>query len=142
MPLSEAGLVAIIVALLGSGVWQAVESFIKSRREEPITRRDTEIAATERTQAMTLALLDQVQEQYESERTARIALAAEVKEIRARNEAEIREIREQSAYDSQQIRKLRVALDALLAWGARIHLNWEQLRKQATPPALPDVELD
>lgn len=131
MPLSETGVVAVIVALLGSGAWNAIGAWLKARREEPITRRDAELANTERTQAMTLALLEQVQEQYASERAARIALAAEVKEIRERHEAE-----------SRQITRLRAGLDALLAWGERLHANWDYLRQQSTPPPLPKIDLD
>lgn len=133
--MSEAGIVAIIIGVLGilggGGFW----TYRQSRREAPVRQRDADLAVAEKSQQMAMVIAVAAQENSDrlrvevgAEREARQQLTGRVESLETR-------IREQDRTISHLRRALQFFTEA---WDDLTH-RWDYHRAQDHPPDRPVI---
>lgn len=131
--MSETGIVAIIIGVLGilggGGFW----TYRQSRREAPVRQRDADLAVAEKSQQMAMVIAvaaqensDRLRVDMEAEREARQQLTGRVESLETR-------IREQD----RTISHLRRALQLFTEAWDDLTARWEHHRAQDHPPDRP-----
>ncbi|WP_315913569.1 hypothetical protein [Arthrobacter sp. lap29] len=131
--MSEAGIVAIIIGVLGilggGGFW----TYRQSRSDAPVRQRDADLAVAEKSQQMAMIIAvaaqensDRLRADMDIEREARQQLTGRVESLETR-------IREQDRTISHLRRALQIFTEAWDDLSAR----WEHHRAQDHPPDRP-----
>lgn len=129
--MTPAAWATIIAALLGGGLISALLDWRRSRRQEPIEKRDAHVAAADTLQQMAMKA---------AENAAARATAAmtEAQEARAEGRADRARI---AALERAQ-EGMRELLRRWEAFGVDLHARWPYHRAQVQPPPLPHVVPD
>ena len=123
--MSEAGLVAILVALITT-VGGALMSLIKPRKTEPITQKDAVMATATPAEQLSVAMIEAMQRELAVERAARQRVEAKVEDLTRAHEE-----------DAEHISTLRYALQVCITWAEDLRTRWATVRLQETPPPMP-----
>lgn len=157
--MTEAGIVAIVVALIGAvgaAAKTILDSVLSRSRAEPIRQDDVVTAAAHESSRLALALAKSLETELERNRKDLQAERAAREQDNARHRAElateraarestdekVQRLQEQRAQDTQRIASLRRALDALVAAWRDLHERWDELRALPTPPPMPTFDSD
>lgn len=122
-------IVGVLGVVGGTGFW----GYWQSRKEQPVKKRDADLAAAEKSQQMALANAEDLREDlvrlrsdWDAEREARIVLSGRVDQLSEH-------VREQD----YTIRRLR---EGWRIWGEAwdfLTLNWSSIRLLDSPPQRP-----
>ncbi|MDO4920107.1 hypothetical protein, partial [Kocuria sp.] len=114
--MSEDSIVAIVVALLaGGGLWPFLSALLP-KKDPPIQKSDAETVAAHTSQQMTLALLNEVQEELRQTRSN----ADKEFKARLRLERQVQELQVDREEDRRELGLLRQAVEVLVGWGRDI----------------------
>lgn len=142
--MSEAAMVTIIVALLGSGIWGAAAQWRASRREAPVKQKDADLAAAQASQQITMALVEALREEVDrlgqSFKAERETRCQEVQAERDARERDIHRIQREREADRRELGSVRVALAQWTDWWQQLAENWEELRGSPSPPDPPEID--
>lgn len=128
--MSEAGLVAILVALI-TAVGSVSVGLVKPRKAEPITQKDAVMATATPAEQLSVAMIEAMQRELEVERAARKRVEVTVEKLqRAREE------------DAEHISTLRYALEVCITWAEDLRARWATVRLEETPPPMPKTTRD
>lgn len=134
METSVALILGVLGVLGGGGVW----TYLQSRKEAPIKKRDADIAAADQSVQMALSVATAARDanadlrnDLNTEREARQTLAGRVEGL----ETHVRE-------QDRTIRGLREALRVLSDWADDVVANWHIIRLEDAPPKKPSVTID
>lgn len=119
----------ILTIVSGAGFWQ----YLTHRKDEPVRRRDADIAAAHVSQQMALAVAEANRQTAESNRQDNSDLRKDLDRVRQ----DLAEESRRSDRLEQRLNWQAHVNQILRAWIEDIVLRWEELRHKATPPAQP-----
>ena len=126
--MSEASIVAIVCALLTSGVLGGILTLRKDKREAPVKQKDADIAAAHTAQQMALAVAADL-------RADLTRAQDDIDEVRAQVEA----ARKESAMARADAAAARHENGVLWVWIRDIRDRWALVRVSEVPPPEPRI---
>lgn len=134
METSVALILGVLGVLGGGGVW----TYLQSRKDAPVKKRDADIAAADQSVQMALSVASDLREdvgrlrsELGTERSERIQLSGRVEELSA-----------QLAASNRITEKVRNAFHELSAWADDVIAKWHIIRLEDAPPKKPGVTID
>lgn len=126
--MSEASIVAIVCALLTSGVLGGILTLRKDKREAPVKQKDADIAAAHTSQQMALAVAEAL-------RADLTRTQADVEDVRGEAEA----ARKEAAVARADAAAARHENGVLWVWIRDVRDHWALVRVSETPPPEPTI---
>ena len=129
---SEA-ILAIILAVLGvlggGGIW----TYLQSRKDAPVRKRDADLAVADKSQQMAMAIADDLRQDYARLRLDLDEEKGARQELTGRVDALARQVRDQD----RTITSLREVVRAFSSAWDDLAASWHVLRLQDKPPPKP-----
>lgn len=126
--MSETSIVAIVVALVSSGIWGAITALRKDKTEAPVKKRDADIAAAHTSQQMALSVAEGLREDL-------TRTQGDVRDLRE----EVKRARVEAKEARSEAHAARHENSVLWAWIRDIRGRWNLVRLDEDPPAAPDI---
>lgn len=133
-------IVVAVIALIGGG---AFWGYLSKRKELPVLKRDSDIAAAKATQDIMSQIAGELRTEIER---LREDLKEEVKKGKENSkntqqlEERIETLESTMKEQTNTIRTLRTSLAIWVGWAQNVVTDWNDIRQRIEPPPYPDTE--